>query len=98
MHLSGASYDLFEPRYTVAKLAGEYNHARIVVDDGNVEHWVNGIKVVENRIAGNEWNAAFKKSLFAEHANYGRAGKGHVALQNNEAGVSFRNVRIRPLQ
>ena len=97
MHLSGASYDLFEPRYTVARPAGEYNHARIVMKGGNVEHWVNGIKVIENQVGSNEWNAAFIKSLFAEHAHYGRAGKGHVALQNNEAGVSFRNIRIRPL-
>jgi hypothetical protein len=42
---AGALYDLYEPSQDVPKPVGEWNQARIVVNRGKVEHWLNGVKV-----------------------------------------------------
>jgi hypothetical protein len=39
-----------------------------------------------------------KASKFAAYPNYGRALRGHIALQGDHAGsLAFRNIRIRRL-
>ncbi len=40
-------YGVAAPTARVAKPAGEFNLSRIVVDHGRVEHWLNGVKVLE---------------------------------------------------
>ena len=40
-------YGVAAPSAHVAKPAGEFNVSRIVVDHGRVEHWLNGVKVLE---------------------------------------------------
>lgn len=98
-HLSGASYDLYAPRYRIAQPPGEYNHARIVVDHGRVEHWLNGIRVVQYELGSEDWETRVSKSMFANEPRFGRSFTGHIALQSHggEGKVWFKNVRIRPL-
>jgi hypothetical protein len=45
--LSAAAYGLFAPRYKLSKPAGEWNNYRLIVRGGHVEHWLNGITVVQ---------------------------------------------------
>ncbi len=40
--MSGANYALNEPQDVQLKPLGEYNQGKIVVDNGHVEHWLNG--------------------------------------------------------
>lgn len=40
-------YGVAAPTAHLAKPAGQFNHSRIVVDHGRVEHWLNGVKVLE---------------------------------------------------
>ncbi len=97
VHASGAAYDVIPPRYGLAKGSGEFNHGRIVFDSGLVEHWVNGIRVVNFDLLGGLWKSKVNGSIFANVAAFAQAGKGHIVLQCRDAGVSFRNIRIRPL-
>ncbi|MCH8204246.1 MAG: DUF1080 domain-containing protein [Candidatus Hydrogenedentes bacterium] len=97
VHASGAAYDVLPPKYGLAKASGEFNHGRIVVDSGLVEHWVNGIRVVDYDLGGARWRSKVNNSIFANEAAFGRAGTGHIVLQCRDAGVSFRNIRIRTL-
>ena len=104
VHASGAAYDVLPPKYGLVRASGEFNHGRIVVDSGLVEHWVNGIRVVDYDLLGALWRSKVNSSIFANEAAFGRAGKGHIVLQCRDAGstglhcgVSFRNIRIRPL-
>src|SRR5436309_3483938 len=44
---TGANYDLQPPVGDATRPAGAWNTTRILVDGSHVEHWLNGVKVVE---------------------------------------------------
>ena len=44
---AGANYGQHPAPRGVVNPVGEWNHIRITVDDGRVEHWLNGEKIVE---------------------------------------------------
>ncbi len=96
-HRAGANYDLQVPKYTVTKPVGEYNISRIIVNEGHVEHWLNGRKLLEYELWSDEWEAMVKSSKFADLPDYGRARSGHIAIQDHGDRVWFRNIKIRAL-
>ena len=80
------------------KPVGEWNATRIVVNGNHVEHWLNGIKLLEYELGSADWKAKVAASKFGGWPNYGLAKKGHIALQGDHNGVlAFRNIRIREL-
>ncbi|MBC7920543.1 MAG: DUF1080 domain-containing protein [Ferruginibacter sp.] len=93
---AGSNYDLIPPSKP-AKPANEWNKVRLVVNKGHVEHWLNGAKVVDYQLWSPEWEAMVKGSKFASMPDYGKAKKGHIALQDHGDKVWFRNIRIREL-
>src|SRR5471032_208980 len=44
---AAALFALYPPSMDMTKPVGEWNHGRLVVDHGKVQHWLNGMKVVE---------------------------------------------------
>jgi hypothetical protein len=46
-HQAGALYDIVGPSKDVTRPVGEFNESRLVVKGNHVEHWLNGVKVVE---------------------------------------------------
>ncbi|NNE48387.1 MAG: DUF1080 domain-containing protein [Rhodothermales bacterium] len=96
-HLSGAAYDLYAPAEDATKPAGEWNSSRILVDGTHVEHWLNGVKVVEYELFSEEWNQRVENSKWAKEPDYGRMAMGHIALQDHGDEVWYRNVRIKRL-
>ena len=99
---SGACYAVFSPAKDMARPVGEWNTARIVARDKHVEHWLNDVKVVEYDIDSDVWKAHVKTSKFFPTAygqgNWGRAKRGHVALQDYGGAIEFRNIKIRELR
>lgn len=77
--------------------AGEYNHSRIIFKAGHVEHWLNGIKVVEFQAWTPEWFALKAKGKWKDVPGYGMAKKGFIALQDHGSEVWFRNIKIKAL-
>ena len=96
-HRAGDNYDLHACSIETVKAVGEWNHIRLVVDNGRVEHWMNGTKVVEYQLGSPEWEALYQDSKFTKWPAYGRAGKGHIGLQDHGDLVWFRNMRIKVL-
>jgi hypothetical protein len=88
---------MYAPHDKVLRPVGEYNKVRLVINDGHVEHWLNGAKIVEYDIGSDDWNARIAKSKFAEWEHFAKYRKGHIGLQDHTDRVWFRNIRIREL-
>ena len=94
---AGSNYAVNPPGKDVTKPVGEWNEGRIVARGNHVEHWLNGVKVVEYEIGSADWEARVKASKFAKMANYGRMKRGYIALQDHGDLVSYRNLKIKTL-
>lgn len=95
---AGANFGLDAVPQRSAKPPGEWNAVRIVVNGAHVEHWLNREKVVEYELWSPDWEAKVADSKFAEWPEYGRATRGHIALQDHGDWVAYRSIRIRELQ
>jgi hypothetical protein len=94
---AGANYALHAAPPGVVKPAGEWNTARILVDGNHVEHWLNGVKLLEYELHSDDWKERVAKSKFNEFPEYGKAAEGHIGLQEHNDPVAFRNIKIRIL-
>jgi hypothetical protein len=81
--VAGSLYSQIAPSPRVAPRIGEYNQSRIVVQGRRVEHWLNGVKVVE-------FDAGTLTPALQFEA-------GPISLQNHSSQTWFRNIKIRPL-
>jgi 6-phosphofructokinase len=52
---AGSNYGLHGAPRGIVKSAGEWNSSRIVVVNNQVEHWLNGDKVVEYELGSADW-------------------------------------------
>jgi hypothetical protein len=96
---AGAAYALYPSPAGHLKPIGEWNTTRIIAKGRHVEHWLNGVKLLEYELQSPDWEAKVKASKFGEWPNYGRAARGHIALQGDHAGsLAFQNIRIRELR
>ena len=98
---AGACYAVFAPAKDVTRPIGQWNQTRIVARGKHVEHWLNGEKLLEYDIGSRRWQAHVKTSKFFLTAygqgNWGRALKGHIALQDYGGAIEFRNIKLRPI-
>lgn len=96
-HRAGSNYDLEAPRTTSVHPAGEWNSVRLLVNRGHVEQYLNGVLQVSYDLWSPAWEAQVARSKFATMPDYGRAHRGHLALQDHGAVVQFRNIKIHEL-
>jgi hypothetical protein len=87
---AGGLYSLFPPSPETVKRHGEWNRSRLVVRQGHVEHWLNGVRVLE-------YDRAKLASQMAKtpHGYVSARERGPIALQYHQTVVSFRKMRIR---
>lgn len=94
---AGSNFALYAPARDATRPPGQWNAARLVVRGDHVEHWLNGEKLLEYELGSPEWQQRVAASKFAQMPRYGRARRGHIALQDHGDEVTFRNIRIREL-
>jgi len=96
-HRAGALYDMFPPsNATAVKPAGQWNSSRLVFVGNHGEHWLNGVKVVEFELGSASFDSAFAKSKYAKYPPWFPVRrKGQIVLQDHDAGVWFRSIKIK---
>lgn len=95
----GSLYDLITASDTKKpyKPGTVFNTARIVSKGKKVEHWLNGVKVVEYERGSEAFRALVAGSKYKNYPNFGEAEKGHILLQDHGDLVEFKNIKIRKL-
>lgn len=97
-HRAGDLYDLIKCKKETVKPAGQWNQARIVSNKSKYEFWLNGTRVVEFTMHTPEWDAMVAASKFKTMPDFGKATKGHIALQDHGDKVWYRNIKIKVLK
>jgi hypothetical protein len=98
----GSLYDLIaaenlstEGRAKQFKGVGEWNHGRIVSNNGHVEHWLNGEKVIEYDRFSQMFRALVAYSKYKVWANFCQWPEGRILLQDHGDTVNFRSIKVR---
>lgn len=92
-----ANAHFYAPNESTPKRLNKYswNRARIVVNGGHVEHYLNGIKVVEYERSTQTWRALVSRSKYHVWPNFGEAEEGNILLQDHGHEVHFKNIKIK---
>ena len=72
-----------------------WHRARIIVNNGHVEHWLDNIKVLEYNRFSQMFKALVEYSKYSKWENFGQLKSGHILLQDHGDRVSFKNIKIR---
>jgi hypothetical protein len=96
--LAGWLYQLYKPDTDATNPAGEWNTLHIVITPEKCIHYMNGTKYVEYVKGSADWDAKVAASKFSKFPNFGKPTKGHINLQDHGNVVSFRNVKVRPIE
>lgn len=104
---SAALYDIIPAHADkLLKRVGEWNTGMIVAKGAHVEHWLNGVKVVEYDRGTPAFKNAVKKSKYAtwgvsadgKAQDWGETAEGRILLQDHsDSTVSFCNLKIKKL-
>jgi hypothetical protein len=91
-------YNVLPPQAgKMTKPPGEINHSRIVVRGNHVEHWLNGVRVLEYELGSPQVLEAVSRSKFRDVKGFGTKVRGHILLTDHGSECHFRNIKIRPL-
>jgi hypothetical protein len=99
-HLCGSLYDVLPPDESKKKVnpPGQWNTIRIVAKGKNVEHWLNGVKILAYTRGSKAYLDAVALSKFNKAVPvFGMVEKGRIQLQDHHGPVSFKNIKIRTL-
>lgn len=96
--LSGADYamNLANDKKKLNPI-GEWNSSKIIFNNGHVEHWLNGEKIVEFQAWDEKWEKEKKEGKWKDYPDYGSAKKGRIALQDHGKKAYFKNITIKEL-
>ena len=62
------------------------------------EHYINGVKYFEYGLGSDDFKQRVAKSKFAKMPLFAKADSGYIALQGDHGQISFRNIKVRPIE
>ena len=96
-HRAGSLYELVAaPDSKSLNPVGEWNSGKIIAKGDQIEHWLNGEKVVEILWGTNDWKERFQKSKYRRNEGFG-TWEGPILLQDHMDPVWYRNLKITRL-
>ena len=93
----GSLYDLIPAPEVKPFNIDVFSTAVIIVKGNHVEHWLNGVKMVEYERNSQEWNALVAYSKYKDWPNFGNLKEGNILLQDHGFEVAFKNIKIKEL-
>jgi len=99
-HKSGSLYDMIPANPQNTKPAGEWNHVKIIAQNGKIELWQNNAKVVEFTMGTEEWKKMSADSKFKDWPEFvnNNAKDGYIGLQDHGNEVWFKNIKVNVLK
>ena len=94
---TGADYAMYNATSRPVKPVGEYNNTKIIFNKGHVEHWLNGVKILEFQAWSDDWNKRKAAGKWKNDKGYGMSKTGFICLQDHGSEIWFKNVKIRSL-
>ena len=96
---TAALYDLYAPSEKAdARPAGEWNDAKIFVQDNRIEHWLNGVCVVSAMVGDAEWERRVAESKFNDVDGFSKNRMGRMMLTDHGSQVWYRDFEFRNLE
>jgi len=95
---TSALYLLYAPNSNKKlKPLGIWNSLKIRVQGNNVEHWLNGEKVLSIDIDSDDFKKRVGETKFKNYYEFGKKKEGYILLQDHGSQVHYRNIMIREL-
>ena len=94
----GSLYDLIAAPDNKPFRPGFFNTAMVVVKGNHVEHWLNGVKIIEYERNNQMWDALVNYSKYKDWPDFGNAEEGLLLLQDHGDEVWFQNIKIKELE
>jgi hypothetical protein len=88
-------YDVLAAPDAKPNPAGQFNSGRVLVRGRQVEHWLNGQRVLQYQLDSDPLRRAIADSKFKETAGFGMPQRGHILLQDHGDAVCYRNIKVR---
>lgn len=79
------------------KPVGQWNHVRIVIGPDKCFHEINGVRYFEYVFGSEDFKKRIAASKFGSMPEFAKSGSGSIALQGDHGAVSFRNIKVKPL-
>jgi hypothetical protein len=96
MHRAGDLYDLVPADTEWVKPAPEWNTYEIIANNGHVQFFQNGHKIVDTEFWDNNWWKNISRTKFHQWKDFGTFRTGHISIQGTEDGkLWFRNIKIK---
>ena len=80
------------------KPAGQWNHVRLLLTPEKCEHEINGVKYFDYALGSEDFTNRVAKSKFGRMPHFAKSNTGYIALQGDHGEVSFRNIKLRPIE